>query len=117
MKTEEVLIKEIKQNLHELEVEAYGERRHGNKDMPPNVHHFLRYLKDLYQAVYDLGNTEGQEYIPQGHINMIFDVEREVEGEMNYLIEKKNIKEPLTDILPALLLKVQGNLSCIIDKL
>ena len=117
MKTEEKLINEIKRNLHELEIEAYGERRHGNKEMPPNIHHFLRYLKDLYQAVYDLGNTEDQDYIPQGHIGLINDVEREVEGELNYLIEKKNLREPLTDILPTYLHKIQGNLSCIIDKI
>jgi len=117
MKTEEVLINEIKLNLHELEIEAYGERRHGNKEMPPSIHHFLRYFKSLYQAVYELESIEGQNYIPKEHIYMIYDVEREVEDELNYLIEKKNLREPLTDILPDLLLKVQGNLSCIRDKI
>lgn len=117
MKTEEELINEIKQNLHALEIEAYGERRHSKNEMPPSVSHFLRNFKDLYQAVYDLSLIEGQSYIQEVQISMIYDVEREVEGELNYLIEKKNFKEPLIDILSVLLLKVQRNLSCISDKI
>ena len=117
MKTEEELISKIKHNLHELEIEAYGERRHGNKEMPPNIHHFLHYFKDLYQAAYDLGSIDEQEYVPQMNIDMMYDVEREVEGELYYIIEKKNNRELIADLLPALLLRIQGSLSCIIDKI
>ena len=54
MKTEKELISEITSNLYELEIEAYGNRRHGNKELPPNLHNFHKVFKNLYEAVYGL---------------------------------------------------------------
>ena len=47
MKTEKELISEITSNLYELEIEAYGNRRHGNKELPPNLHNFHKVFKNL----------------------------------------------------------------------
>lgn len=117
MKTEKELISDIKNNLHELNIEAYGERRHGNKDMSPSLHLFRKYFKSLYEVVYSLYEIEGQEYIPHEYISMINDVEREIEKDLNCLIETKGSRESLADILPNYLIKIQGNLSCILDKI
>jgi len=116
MKTEKELISEITSNLYELEIEAYGNRRHGNKELPPNLHNFHRAFKKLYEAVYELAAIEGQEYIPQGHLSMIYDVERETDEALNYLKVKKKDNRNLIDVLPDYLLKIQGNLNCIIEK-
>ena len=75
----ETLIKIIKDNLVELQKEAYGEQKHGNKEMPPNIYHFRRFFKKICEAVYELNTIEGQNYIPQGKIEMIYDDEREME--------------------------------------
>ena len=60
MNKEHELLKIIKDNLLELEKETYGERRHGNKEMPPSIHHFHIYFKRIYNAVDELGSIEGQ---------------------------------------------------------
>lgn len=114
MNKEQKLIKIIKDNLKELEKEAYGERRHGNKEMPSNIHHFHIYFKSIYKAVYELGSIEGQKYISEGDIGMIYNMERSIEGMLNYY-EKS--KKPLSEILEECYLKILGNLSCIINEL
>lgn len=91
---EETLIKVIKDNLVELYKEAYGEQKHGNKEMPPNIYHFKRCFKKIYEAVYELNTIKGQDYIPQGNIEMIYDVEREVDDKLNYYIQAK---KPFSD--------------------
>ena len=116
MKTEKELISEIRSNLNELEIEAYGNRRHGNKELPPSLHNFYRAFKNLYEAVYELTAIEGQEYIPQGYLSIIYDVERETDEALNYLKVKERDKENLIDVLPDYLLKIQGNLNSIIEK-
>lgn len=116
MKTEQQIISEIRQNLRELEIEAYGERKHGNREFPPNIYHFYQYFKKLYEAVYSLSQIENQKYIPKGYVDIIYDVEREVEAEINYLIEKRKNVDSLEDILP-ILHKIQDNLVCIISKI
>ena len=117
MKTEKELISEIRHNLHELETEAYGERRHGNKEMSPSLYLFRKHFKLLYEAVYSLENIEGQEYIPHGRISMIYDVEHDIDRDLNRLIEKKERGESLADILPDYFIKIQGNLSYILNKI
>lgn len=116
MKTEKELISEIRSYLYELEIEAYGNRRHGNKELPPSLHNFHRTFKYLYEAVYELAAIEGQEYIPQGHLYMIYDAEREIDEALNYLKAKKKDNINLIDVLSDYLLKIQGNLNCIIEK-
>lgn len=112
MNKEQELIKIINGNLHELEKEAYGERKHGNKEMPPSIHHFNIYFKRIYNAVYELGSIEGQEYISEADIRMIYDVERDIEKVLrNYTEAKKSLSE----ILEECYLKILGNLSCIIN--
>lgn len=110
----QVLIKIIKENLKELEKEAYGERRHGNKEMPPSIHHFHIYFKRIYKAVDELGSIEGQKYISEGDIGMIYDVERDIEDMLNYY---EKAKKPLSEILEECYLKILGNMSCIINEL
>lgn len=111
MNKEQELIKIINGNLHELEKEAYGERKHGNKEMPPSIHHFNIYFKRIYNAVYELGSIEGQEYISEGDIRMIYDVERDVEGMLSYY---KNAKKLFSEISEDCYLKILGTLSHII---
>ena len=114
MNKQHELIQIIKKNLKELEKEAYGERRHGNKEMPSSIHHFHIYFKRIYKAVYELDSIEGEKYISEGNIGMIYDVERDIEGKLNYY-EKS--KKPLSEILEECYLKILGNLSCIINEL
>lgn len=108
---EEAQIKIIKDNLVELYKEVY-EKKHGNKEMPPNIYHFKRCFKKIYEAVYKLYTIEGQNYIPQGKIEMIYDDEREMETLLNYYIEAK---KPFTEISEKCYMKILGSLSCIID--
>ena len=110
---EEALIKIIKDNLVELQKEAYGGQKHGNKEMPPNIYHFKRCFKKIYEAVYELNTIEGQDDIPQGNIEMIYDDERYVDGKLNYYIKAK---KPFSEISEECFLKILGSLSCIIDK-
>lgn len=110
---EETLIKIIKDNLVELYKEAYGEQKHGNKEMPPNIYHFKRRFKILYKNVYELNIIEDQKFIPQGYIRTIYDIERDVEGILNYYI---GAKKPFSEISEDCYNKIVENLSCIIDK-
>ena len=109
---EEALIKIIKDNLVELQKEAYGEQKHGNKEMPPNIYHFKRYFKKIYEAVYKLNTIEEQDYIPQGNIEMIYDEEREVDDKLNYYIKAK---KPFAEISEECYLKILVSLSCILE--
>lgn len=113
MNKELELIKIIKDNLKELEKEAYGERRHGNKEMPPSIYHFHIYFKRVFNAVYELGSVEGQKYFSEGDIRMIYDVERDIEGVLSYY---EKAKKPFSDMSEECYLKILGNLSCIINK-
>ena len=108
----ETLIKIIKDNLVELQKEAYGEQKHGNKEMPPNIYHFRRCFKKTYETVYELSEIDGQNYIPQDRINTIYDDEREVEALLNYYIKAK---KPFSEISEECYLKILGSLSCIIN--
>jgi hypothetical protein len=110
---EETLIRVIKDGLDNLEKEAHGEQKHGNKEMPPNIFHFKNCFKKIYNAVYELNEIEEQEYIPLGYINSIYDVEREVEDLLNYYIEAK---KPFSEISEKCYLKILGNLSCVIKQ-
>jgi hypothetical protein len=114
MNKEKKLLTIIKDNLKELEIETYGERKHGNKEIPSNIHHFHIYFKNIYKAVYELYDIENQEYITQEHIKMIHGVERNIEKVLSYYEEtKKNFSEILEDCY----LKILGNLSFIINEL
>lgn len=86
------------------------------KNCRPTYIIFIEHSKKLYEAVYELAAIEGQEYIPQGHLSMIYDVERETDEALNYLKVKKKDNRNLIDVLPDYLLKIQGNLNCIIEK-
>lgn len=114
MNKEQKLIKIIKENLKELEAETYGKRKHGNKEMSSNIHHFHVYFKRIYKAVYELYDIEGQGIIPNEHIGIIYDVERNIEKVLSYYEEtKKHFSEILEDCY----LKILGNLSFIINEL
>ena len=106
-------IKIIKENLKELEKEAYGERRHGNKEMPPSIHHFHIYFKRIYKAVYELDCIEGQKYFSENDIRMVYDVERDVD---KILSNYTDVKTPLPEILEKCYLKILGNLSSITSR-
>ena len=108
---EETLIKIIKDNLVELYKEAYGEQKHGNKEMPPNIYQFKRCFKKTNEAVYELNTIEGQDYIPQGNIEMIYDDEREVDEKLNYYIKAK---KTFSEISEKCYMKIHESLSCII---
>lgn len=112
MNKELELIKMIKDNLHELEKEAYGERRHGNKEMPPSIHHFHIYFKRIYNAVYELGSIEGQKYFSESEIRMIYDAERDTEKLLSYY---EDTKKSFSEISEDCYLKILGSLSCIIN--
>lgn len=114
MNKEQEIIRFINDNFKELKKEAYGERQHGNKEMLPNIYHFYTYFKKIYNSVYELEAIEGQKYIPQEHIKMIYDVERNVEGILNY---QKESKKHCSEILEDCYLKILGNLSCIMNDL
>ena len=114
MNLEKKLILNIKSSLEELNREAYGERRHGNKELPPNLFHFKRYFENLFDAIYNLSRIEGQKYITQEDIRSIYDVEREISGDLSYYIEAK---KPFSEISEECYLKIIGSLSCIIEKI
>ena len=116
MNTEQQIISEIRKNLKELEIEAYGRRKHGHRELLPNIYHFYRYFKKLYEDVYSLNQIEGQNYIPQGHIDIIYDVERTIETEINTLMKKRNVNNSLTEMLPTYLINIQESLVCVIGK-
>lgn len=117
MNNEKEILSTISHYLKELEVEAYGERKHGNKEMPPNLYHFLKYTEELYRAVYSLSEIEGQEYMVKERLNMIYDVDREVNNEINVLIKEKTDQDALVEALPNILLKIQNSISDIIQKI
>ena len=112
MKSEKELLQIIKDNLEELRKEAYGERRHGNKELPPNLFHFKRYFENLFDAIYNLSRIEGQKYITQEDIRSIYDVERGISEDLSYYIEAK---KPFSEISEECYLKILRSLSSIIE--
>lgn len=75
---------------------------------------FRRCFKKIYEAVYELNTIEGQNYIPQGKIEMIYDDERKVDENLNYYIKAK---KPFSEISDECYMKILGSLSCYMKNL
>lgn len=91
--------------LKELEAEAYGERTHGGKSMPPNVHFFKNQFHTLFQKLYSLSN--------KNNVGLLYDSERDIERRLNYLIERKTIGEQLSLNLIEILSSIRSVISLV----
>lgn len=99
----------FQKELKELEMEAYGERAHGGKSMPSNVYFFKKQFLALFQMLYSCCDND--------NLALLYDYERDIEGKLNYLIERKitgkqlsdNLIEILSQILSATSIVSNGN--------
>lgn len=114
-KTENAYLIEIARLYEEIRKEAYGERKGGNKKLPPNIHNYARFVQLLYQMVWDFVEHFSNDQ-DATHIALLCDSEREILHELDVLKEKTLNNERKQEILELYYLRIGSDLQMILPK-
>ncbi len=114
-KTENAYLIEIARLYEEIRKEAYGERKGGNKKLPPNIHNYARFVQLLYQMVWDFVEHFSNDQ-DATHIALLYDLEREILHELDVLKEKNLNNERKQEILELYYLRIGSDLQMILPK-